>query len=100
MDEASIWIGTDVGLQIRAILPIGANARRPRSQSSVARTRHPEDVSVASALDDDLGRLKTGALGGWLFLRPACSAGVAAADPGQTLRGVRHGRQPAVRRRR
>jgi hypothetical protein len=56
--------------------------RKIRVQSGAE--RHPKAASVASALDGDLARLKTGAPGGSPFWRVARSADV---------------RQPAVRRR-
>jgi len=52
-------------------LPTGAMMCRPRSQSRVARSAIACDAEAEgrSALDGDLARLKTGALGGWPFPR-------------------------------
>jgi hypothetical protein len=63
--------------------------------------RHPKDADAAgrSALDGDLGRLKTAAPGGWPFpsVRGRRALGRPAGD--RQCPGVALGRQPAVRRR-
>jgi hypothetical protein len=56
--------------------------------------RHPKDASAASALDGDLGRLKTVAPGRMAVPARARSAGVAAAGRGRAAPGERSGGSP------
>jgi hypothetical protein len=71
----------------------------PRAEKITAQSgakRHPEDAKAASALDGDLGRLKTWAPGGWPF--PPQGA-VGGRDGGQPVRGSARGRARAAARR-
>jgi hypothetical protein len=79
------------------ILPVGARPIRRRSVSRVGRCAVARDVEAAggSTLDGDLGRLKTGAPGGW----PSPCGGARRCDGGRQRDGRRPGWRWAAARR-